>query len=176
MENQNEIWKDIPGYEGIYKVSSLGRVKSLKRKVAHYNGGGIRNIKEKILEGSYTNYGYLQVTLRKNNAAKNPQIQILVAMAFLGHTPCGLEKVVDHIDNNKINNRVENLQIIPQRLNASKDRKGGSSKYVGVYWNKRQKKWRASIFFNGKSIHLGYFDDEKLASKAYQEKLKNIKK
>jgi ribosomal protein L15E len=72
-------------------------------------------------------------------------------MAFLNHTPCGYKIVVDHIDNNiKTDNRLENLQLITQRENVSKDIKNTSSKYIGVCWHKKAKKWRSSIQINGK--------------------------
>ena len=160
---EEEIFKAIPGYEGIYEVSDLGRVKSLKFG------------KEKILKCIKDSAGYYVVGLRKDNKTKTKKVHQLVAMAFLNHTPDGTQKlVVDHIDNNKLNNRLDNLQLTTNRENTSKDRKGCSSKFIGVSWFKRDNKWKASIYINGKLIHLGYFDTEEEASKAYNNKLKEI--
>ena len=162
---EKEIWKDITGYEGKYMVSDQGRVKSLK-----YNNTN----KEKILKPSYHCNGYLIVSLCKDNKPKCIKVHQLVAMEFLGHTPCGMKVVVDHIDNNKTNNNLNNLQLISQRENSSKDRKGGSSEYVGVSWRKDSCKWRSMIRINGKKKHLGFFTNELDASEAYQKALKNL--
>ena len=77
--------------------------------------------------------------------------------------------IVDHINNDKLDNTVENLQYITQRLNSSKDKKNTSSIYTGVSWNKEKKKWKSCIRINGKSKHLGYFTDELEASNTYQK-------
>jgi len=168
-----EIWKDVKGYEGHYQVSNLGRVKSLNR-FAKAKSNGTRFIKERILSPAKDGGGYYKVSLHKNTNRKTLKIHKLVAMAFLGHKPCGYNEVVDHIDNNKLNNRLDNLQLTTQRHNLSKDKKGGTSKYTGVYWYKARKKWRSSIRYNGKKESLGYFNDEIEASKAYQDRLKSI--
>ena len=162
---EKEIWKDIPGYEGLYQVSSEGRVKSLKRK-----GVG----QDRILKPSDNGRGYYQSCLVKDKKIKTIQVHQLVAMAFLGHTICGMKVVVDHIDNNKSNNNLNNLQLISCRENLSKDKKGGSSKYVGVTWHKPRNKWRSMIRINGKNKHLGLFTNELDARDAYQEALKNL--
>ena len=157
-----EIWKDIPNYEGMYQVSSLGRVKSLR-----FN-------KEKILKPSIRTDGYLKVGLTKNKETKNITVHLLVATSFLNHKNDGTNKiVVDHINSIKTDNKLKNLQLISNRYNCSKDRKG-ISKYTGVTWFKRDKKWKAQIFKNNKQIHLGYFNTEIEASKAYQKELKNV--
>ena len=164
-----EIWKDIPSYEGIYQVSNLGRVKSLSRETKRK---GLFMSKEKILKNNISSSGYLKVSLCKNSKVLNANIHTLVAMAFLRHKPDGTHKlVVDHIDNDKNNNTLDNLQIVTQRLNSSKDRKG-SSKYTGVQWNKRRKKWISQIRINGKNIFLGHFDSEKDAGNEYEKYLK----
>ncbi len=162
METQVEVWKTIDGYED-YQVSNLGRVKSLL-----FN-------KERILKPDTNWKGYLQLVLQKNSIYKNFTVHILVAMMFHGHKPDGTHKIcVDHIDNNKLNNRADNLQLITNRENASKDRKGGASKYVGVLWDKERKKWKACIYFVNRLIHLGRFETEIEASNAYNKALNQI--
>jgi hypothetical protein len=173
MENQKEIWKDIPNYEGYYQVSNLGSVKSLKRVICRSNGV-IQTFKERILKAAIGSREYLLVGLSKDGKTKTFQVHKLVAMAFLGHKPCGMKMVVDHIDNNQLNNRVDNLQLTTQRHNTSKDKSGGTSKYIGVYWCRLNKKWGATIRLNGKVNYLGYFNDEIKASEAYQNALKKF--
>lgn len=168
-----EIYKDIPNYEGYYQVSNLGNVKSLERKVKHSKSGFI-TVKEKIFSKVENSSGYYVVSLLKDSKRKSRTIHQLVAMAFLNHTPSGYEIVVDHINNNPLDNRLENLQLITSRENSSKDKKGGSSKYIGVRWHKSNKKWQSSIYINGKREYLGYFTNELEAHTAYQIRLKNI--
>ena len=165
-----EVWKNVPNYEGLYQVSSLGMVQSLERVVKRSDNQK-KTFKERFLKANPDGHGYLMVTLSKDGKRKTFKVHKLVAMAFLGHKPCGYREVVDHIDNDKLNNRAENLQLTTQRNNASKDRKG-TSKYTGVTWYKPLNKWRAKIYTNGKHKYLGYFTCELEASQAYQEALK----
>ena len=160
-----EIFKDIPGYEGIYQVSNLGRVKSLSNN---------NSKKEKILKQYINIHNYFNISLNKKNSGSTFKVHKLVAMAFLGHKPCGYKEIVDHIDNNSLNNRLDNLQLITQRLNMSKDRKNGTSKYTGVCWNKQKSKWTSQIYICKKVKHLGLFKTELEAHEAYQNKLKTL--
>ena len=162
---QEEIWKDIPDYKGVYQVSNLGRVKSFnfyKRKT------------EKILKQCVNSSRYYSVSLCKNRKCKNYNIHQLVAMTFLKHNPCGYKLVVNHKNFNKLDNRVENLEIITQRENANRKHCKGSSEYTGVCWHKRRKKWQSSILVNKKKKYLGYFNTEIEASNAYKDYLFNI--
>ena len=152
-----EIYKDIPGYKGMYQVSNLGNVKSFRKS------------KERILKPSIGDKGYYVVTLFNKR-----RIHQLVAEAFLNHTPCGMKLVIDHINNDKLDNRVENLQVVTQRFNTSKTEGKGTSKYKGVSWYKKYNKWIAQITIDRKRINLGYFNCELAASLAYQNKLKTI--
>lgn len=167
-----EIWKDVIGYEGLYQVSNLGIVKSLPKEQCCTNGYFIT--KEKILKQSIDGRGYYNVVLYKNRTPKTITSHKLVAITFLNHKTDGTNKlVIDHINANKLDNRVENLQVITNRENCSKDRTG-TSKYTGVYWYKARKKWRADIQLDGKQKHIGLFNCELAASIAYQNKLKEL--
>ena len=98
-EYLNEIWKPIKGYEGLYEVSNLGRVRSLVNNKGQY--------REKILKHNIRN-GYPSVTLCKNKKLKSFTIHRLVAEAFLpnpDNLPC-----VNHKDENRLNNFVNNLE------------------------------------------------------------------
>jgi hypothetical protein len=168
---EKEIWKDIIGYDGIYQISSLGNVKSLPREIFNCRRSYIS--KEKILKPSKDGWGYLKVVLYYNGSKKNFKIHQLVAMAFLNHKPDGTQNlVVDHINDVKTDNRVENLQIVTQRYNCCKTQGRYTSKFKGVDWFKKRNKWRAAITINGKRKHLGLFNCEEEAAKAYQNKLK----
>lgn len=158
-----EIWKTIIENED-YQVSNFGNVKSLK------------NGKQIILKGGINSRGYHCVGLCKDGIQKNKTIHQLVAIHFLNHSPSGLELIIDHIDGNKKNNRLDNLQIVTNRFNTSKGYiyKETSSDYTGVSRHKLRNKWRARIYINSKDIHLGLFETELEASQAYQKELNNI--
>lgn len=88
-----------------------------------------------------------------------------------------LPDIVDHIDQNKLNNHPDNLRDALYRGNNavnSKLRADNSSGYRGVTWHKATNKWMSSIFFKGKRIHLGVFEDIIQAAKAYDEKAKEL--
>lgn len=157
---EKEVWKPIPNYEGLYEVSSLGRVKSIK--------------KNKILKNSVYKNEYSNVGVFKDNIRKTKRVHQLVAEVFLNHVPCGMKLVIDHINGNVLDNRVENLQIVSQRENISKMNGKFSSKYIGVSWDSNSNKWKAMIYFNGKQYHLGLFNCELSASLVYQNKLKEL--
>ena len=153
-----ENWTDIPGYEGLYKVSDLGRVYSVRK-----NG---------LLKPGLTSE-YRAVVLFADKKGSTKKVHQLVAMAFLRHNPCGMIKVVDHIDGDKENNKLSNLQILSHRGNIQKaDRKNKSSKFTGVSFHKGRQMYRAYIDISKKNIHLGFFDSELEASKAYKDALK----
>jgi len=163
-----ETWNNIPNYEGLYEVSTSGEVRSLD-KIVKYKDGRNRFYKSKILKKCINDSGYLCVGFD----GKSFKISQLVAMAFLNHIPCGMLTVVHHIDNDKTNNNLYNLQLTTQRLN-SYTHHVGSSKYKGVSFSKEKNKWRSYIRIKGKTKHLGYFDNEVDASISYNSELKNI--
>ena len=165
MSKEVEIWKDIPGYEGLYQVSDLGRVKSLNYQNSKH---------EKIMVGGINGRGYRHVCLRCNGVQKTKKIHQLVAITFLNHKPCGMELVIDHINDNILDNRLKNLQIVTNRFNVCKTQGQYSSKYKGVSWNKKMNKFQSYIGINKKRIHLGTFDCELAASYAYQKALKEL--
>ncbi len=157
-----EVFKDIEGYHNDYQVSNLGNVKSLK------------NFKQRLLKPQDDGKGYLMVRLCYKGKMKNHKVHKLVAMAFLNHKPCGMKLVVDHINNNKTDNRAENLQIITNRKNTIKDFEKRKSKLIGARFEKRNNNWTSRILINGKTKHLGTFKTELEASQAYQSALNKI--
>ena len=106
VDIDNEEWRDIKGYEGLYQVSNLGRVKKLKGVIVRKNGHTLPS-KECIRVG-FINQGYEMVTLSKNDKKKCHRVHRLVATAFI---PNPEEfPIINHKDENKLNNRVENLE------------------------------------------------------------------
>lgn len=167
-----EVFKDIPGYEGIYQVSDLGTVKSLPREICNHRGCHIS--KERILKPSIDIFGYKFVVLFVKNKQKTIKVHQLIAMAFLGHKPCGMKIVVDHINGKRDDNNLYNLQLISQRENCHKKRDNYSSNYKGIYFHKASNKWLSQIYIKGIKYYLGLFKTELEASEAYQNKLKQI--
>lgn len=83
--------------------------------------------------------------------------------------------VVDHIDGNRLNNCKSNLRVCSQKENSRNSiSKGGSSKYKGVSWLKRDKRWYSSIMKDGKTYNLGCYKDEDSAAIAYNVKAKEF--
>lgn len=126
---ENEIWKDIEGYEGLYQVSSLGRVKSLERIVSKSNGRRMY-VAERILK-SFFNRGYEYVTLSKETKQPNLKVHRLVAEAFLPNDSTLPD--VNHKDENKANNRVGNLEWCTKEYNRAY---GTLNKRVKSTWRK----------------------------------------
>lgn len=117
MSNQTldkEEWRPVVGYEGLYEVSNIGRVRSIDRNIL-YHDGTIHHWKGKVLKPLRTSKGYLQVMFRKDNKNHYIGIHRLVAMAFIDGYQKGL--VVNHLDENPQNNRADNLEWCTQRDN-----------------------------------------------------------
>lgn len=173
MAAEEEIWKDIPGYEGYYQVSSFGRVKSVDR--ISYKNGIPLNLKGKILKIRRSSNGYISVVLSKDAVRKSSRTHLLVALSFWGYKRIGNKLDVNHIDGNRENNNLSNLEIVTHRDNCSvcyrSDKIGSTSKFVGVSWSKERKKWVAQIGINGKQTSLGRYTNEEDAAAAYQNAL-----
>lgn len=108
MKDIIEEWRPVVGFEGLYEVSDLGRVKSLNYR---------RTGKEKILKPKKCNGGYLQLCLSNGKCRIMRMVHRMAAEAFLGECPAGLE--VNHLDENKENNRVDNLEYCSRKYNVN---------------------------------------------------------
>lgn len=119
-----EIWKDIKGYEGLYQVSNFGNVKSLDRYIINKNGD------KQYFPGKYLNQGisdnYLKVTLSKSNKQRTFRVHILVARTFIPNPENKPE--VNHMDGDKSNNRVDNLEWNTRSENELHAYKNGLAK------------------------------------------------
>ena len=155
MNNINEEWRTVYKYPN-YDVSNMGRVMKM-------NTG-------KLLKNTTGINGYSMVGLVNYNGKKVFSIHRLVCNEFIENPDN--KPSVDHIDNDRSNNHVENLRWATAQENGMNRtcHQPHSSKYKGVGWHKSISKWRAQIRFNYKSIHIGSFYDEKYAGRAYNLK------
>jgi len=167
MKLEIETWLPVVGYEGIYSVSNFGNVISHDRNVKHYRGG-YKVVLGRELSKIEDNHGYLNVRLSKFGEAKNKRIHALVAEAFLNHS-VNRKFVIDHINNDKKNNKLSNLQIIKQQINNTKDRKR-KGRFAGV--SKCGENYRATSGINNKKVHIGLYPCELGAAYAYNKYIK----
>jgi hypothetical protein len=160
-----EKWLPVVGFEGLYEISDLGRVKSLRYKGKNEIG---------YLTPTLMKNGYLVVMLSGKNKRVLKYVHHLVAESFMGHIKKSRMIVINHRNLIKTDNRLDNFNIITQRDNSDQRHLPSSSNYVGVSWNKKLNKWISKINIKSKKIYLGAFDLEIEAHNAYQEKLKEI--
>ncbi|WP_366921417.1 NUMOD4 motif-containing HNH endonuclease [uncultured Dysgonomonas sp.] len=113
-----EIWRDVVGYEGLYQISNLGRVKSVQRVIvipSKVRSNQYRRLPEKILSPADNGRGYMYVHLHSNGVFKNCLVHRLVAESFIPNPNYGQE--VDHINTIRNDNRVENLKWVSSSEN-----------------------------------------------------------
>ena len=114
-----EIWRDIKNYEGLYQASNLGNIKSLKRLVKiSKTKEKYKEIQECILKPYVTKQGYLYITLANNGTYKNTRIHRIIAETFIPNNDKDLQ--VNHINGNKKDNRVDNLEWVTCKENINK--------------------------------------------------------
>ncbi len=109
IQNDNEVWKPVVGFEGVYEVSSFGRIRSLRRTIRHgrTKAPSIRNGVMLCFGKQSSGHLFFQLP-RPGGAFQTTRVHRVVAAAFLGPCPPGLQ--VNHIDGNPANNRIENLE------------------------------------------------------------------
>lgn len=156
----NEIWMPIKGLENLYQISNLGKISNYK----------------KILKPFKNNSGYLVIDLHYQGSKKKYLVHRLVAENFL---PKSNKSLVNHIDGNKENNQVTNLEWCTNSENILHARRTGlnpynyptkglklgkTSSYTGVGFDKSRNKWYGSIRVNGKNVERKRFDTEEEAA------------
>ena len=151
-----ENWKCIKGFEGIYQISNLGRVRRWRKKQKFWF----------VLKPLNHSAGYKRVKLRNKGNDRDAYIHILVIEAF---KPNETGEVVNHIDGNRENNALENLEYVSQRENISHGKI--VKKFTGT--RKRGSKYSSRIFIDGKRVFLGSFNCQTSAHFAYLKALKN---
>lgn len=124
-----EEWRAVVGYEGLFEVSSLGRVRSLDR-VAYYSDGRVRKHKGQLLSSWVDQDGYRRVRLKVYQNNDQQHIHRLVALAFITNDNPEVKGTVDHIDADKQNNCVGNLQWLSRSDNSKKKAFDGTAAVV----------------------------------------------
>ena len=115
--SMTEEWRDVKDYKGLYQVSNMGRVKSLKRIVWDSVRGYYKTVHERILKGKKSSTGYLQVHLYQDGKGKWCYVHRLVAEAFIPN-PDNLPQI-NHISEDKENNHVDNLEYCTAKYNIN---------------------------------------------------------
>lgn len=140
-----EIWKDIKGYENLYQVSNLGRIKSLPRFIKNGEHSSIGYItKEKILKLGISKTGYYVCSLFKNGKGKTHKVHRLVAECFLKKKKKDYN-IVNHIDCNKLNNKTGNLEWCDYSHNNKEAYKNGLKEKNRVWIKECNKRKRRKI-------------------------------
>jgi hypothetical protein len=132
--------------------------------VAYWNKD-MATIAKKGDRAGYIQNGYPVAYITINGICKALKLHRVHWFKVYGYIP-GL---LDHIDRNRSNNRIANLREVAWGENIRNRDPRGTSKYIGVYWRKDSRKWRASITYNKKKYNLGCYDTEEDAYKAYVE-------
>ena len=158
----NEIWKDVKDYEGTYQVSNLGRIRSLDRTVFASNGARFYSgkiIKQSIVKGT----GYLSFAASIDGKVILLRVHREVMRAFKGDSSLH----VNHINGDKLDNRLENLEYVTQLRNTNHYYSDLKDKKYGCFFDKESRKWVASISSKGVTRKLGYFDCKDEAHQAF---------
>ena len=170
-----EQFLPINGYEGLYEISNLGNVKRLKKEPMQpkirkdYMNTGSR---ERIMRPSLNGNGYLIVTLTNLDKRRRCYSIHRLVWEHFGSIKRQGNLQIDHIDNNKQNNHINNLRLLTKRENIIKavmlTKKNDLP--IGVSWDKKYNKYRSRICVDGKEIFIGYFDNVLEAKNAYDIK------
>jgi hypothetical protein len=147
-----EEWRELKYYPN-YLVSNLGNIKNKRN--------------DKLLKPSIHKTGYCIVQLFRDGVRKSLRLHRLIAEAFLGEIK--ETDYIDHLDRNKLNNKIDNLRAVSPTISVLNRNVWGKSKYKGAYFSEKRNNWRSQIRINGKCISLGYYKTELEAGTAYNE-------
>jgi hypothetical protein len=159
---------DIKGYEGLYQVNKLGEIKSVERFQKNKN----KIIQEFLLRKTKDNNGYERVFLSKNGKTKTYYVHRIVADNFI--TKIAGKEEINHIDRDRENNNVENLEWVSHKENIihsarcgaySEKRKNNTSGYCGITFDKKDRKWKVRVTKTGARKFIGVFDTKDEAIK-----------
>ena len=140
----------------------INLIQALTNRLYYADGRLISKVTGKPADSYVNNWGYRRVSWDRGAAGRvREYAHRLVWYMFNGPLPA--ELMIDHIDLDKGNNRIENLRLITKSGNSQ------NSKCKGYFWDTRANKWRSQIKINGKTEHLGFFVEEQAARAAYIE-------
>jgi hypothetical protein len=156
--------KPLKNYENLYYITDDLKIFSVARKGTSGN---------EIIPQMNTKNGYLRVSLSKDNKRKKVMLHRIIAENFIPNP--NNYTIVDHINGNKLDNRIENLRWCSQaentRFDNHKIRSNNTSGFRGISFDKRCSKYQTEISFDGKRIYVGKFDTLEMA---IQERNKHI--
>lgn len=160
-----EIWKDVFGYEGLYEVSNLGRVRSVDRITTQSNNGVLsqNKYKGKILNGR-SDKGYIRVHVSKNGKSESLLVHRIVASAFC-EKPAGCD-IVNHLDNNPSNNRADNLEWTTYKGNMQWATRQGRMHYRPENLRKAQESKKVAVIAIASDGSRIRFDSQAEAAKS----------
>ena len=153
MDTSTEVWKDVVGFEDTHMISSAGNIR-VKGRYLNNNGTSVW-MPEHDIKPFRTNIGYVQVNLNIAGKQYKKYVHRLVAEAFI-ENPNGL-KEVDHIDCNKTNNHVHNLQWIDHRSNVRRILRSTKAKRVEAYQPRLTKRPPKHVLLSSILRHRGNF-------------------
>ena len=160
-----EIWKDVVGYEGLYEVSDLGRVRSKDRVTIQNNNGKYTSTKYKgkMLKGRSDPRGYIRVHISKDGKSKAVSIHRIVASAFCDK-PEGCD-IVNHLDNDPSNNFANNLEWTTYKGNMQWATKQGRMHYKPENLKKAQISRNKAVIATDEQGNEHHFESQSIAAK-----------
>jgi hypothetical protein len=161
------------GLETNIEATKCGRIRRIQVDWMKYNKNNLIEVDFSKIKLDKNGYKFLKIQI-KGNISRSIFVHQIIAVIFLNHKINGNNLVVDHINSIKTDNRLENLRVVTQRENSSKEVSIKSGLPTGVYYTKKTNRFQSQIKVKGKKIYLGSFKDLNLASKAYQNALKNL--
>ena len=157
----------------LYLKMEFYPIKNYEENYLINKNGDIKSIKYNIIMKCRTDTDYLRIALRKDGIQNKYLLHRLLAIQFIPNP--NDYPLVDHKDLNPLNNDLSNLRWITHSGNIrNRTFINTSSKYRGVCWDKRNKKWNAAIRIDGKPKHLGSFSNEEEASLVYEKEYDKI--
>ena len=165
MEVYKEVWKDIPSYEGLYKISNIGRLKRMEQIRTVKTGQRLE--KEMFLKTRIGRSGVLIVDLSKNGKKSRVKVTDLIVKTFIGekHNHKAVYKNGD-IEDSRLEN-IDYIKIVkPEKI------KPQPKKTIGIFYNEKSQKWYPVIRENNKLKNLGLFNTIREALESYESNTK----
>jgi hypothetical protein len=165
---RGEVWAAVPNYERTHKVSNMGRIKSIERIIPGQLGGEFKK-PDKILKQAISRCGYLNIRIGQGEKKATLSVHRIVLGAFSGNS----DLHIDHVDGDKKNNCLSNLEYVTKRENCSRwHQSKGKELPPGV--QKKRNNFSAQIYTQGRYWSLGTYKTIIEASNRYQQVLSDI--